>query len=177
LNDTFFVSAPQLKRDPLGSTVRLLRVDRVLVLTAWLALSCTEADVDIKAPKRALRTDLLGCYALFVGGRPLDSTYYGSSPRVRLDSVPLQSRGRVLRRLDLASRLQDSSQTPFTSWAVDSLAGYIQFSFHNGFSGAVLTLEERESIDSLKGRIANYWDFGPGVSDRRKVRAVRVPCA
>src|SRR6266581_478641 len=92
-------------------------------------------------------------YELFVGGRPLDSTYYGSSPRVRLDSLPLQSSGRVLKRLDLAGRLQDSSKAPFASWAVDSVAGIIRFSFHNGFSGAVLMLEEKEGIDTLDGRI------------------------
>jgi len=38
-------------------------------------------------------------------------------------------------------------------------------------------LEEKEGIDTLDGRIANYWDFDPGISDRKMVRAVRVPCA
>jgi hypothetical protein len=136
----------------------------------------------LKAPKRGLRSDLVGCYALFVGDRPLDSTYYGSSPKVRLDAMPLrgpidsQTPDRVLRRLDLVGRLQDSSRRPFTYWAVDSVSGVVKLSFHNGFSGAVLSLREKERIDTLDGRIANYWDFGPGVSDRARVRAVRVPC-
>lgn len=147
-----------------------------------LALSCTGADGDWQTPKRGLRSDLVGCYALFVGDRPLDSTYYESSPKVQLDAMPQrgsidsQTPNRVLRRLDVAGRFQDSSRRSFPYWAVDSVNGVVKLSFHNGFSGAVLSLREKNGVDTLDGRIANYWDFGPGISDRARVRAVRVPC-
>jgi hypothetical protein len=132
----------------------------------------------LKGPQLELRADLVGCYALFVGGRPLDSTYYESSPRVLLDSMPLTGRGpiRMLRRLDLTGRMRDPLERPFTSWVVDSVTGILRLSFHNGLSGAVLSLRDKKGSDTLEGRIANYWDFGPGVSDRGRVRAIRVPC-
>ena len=152
----------------------------VLATVLLLTLGCAE-EQDLQNPYHGLRAELVGCYALFVAGRPLDSTYYGSSPQVGLDSLPLRGNlksaaYRVLRRLDARGRQVDAPEKTFTSWAVDSLTGTVELSFHNGFSGAVLTLRPAGHRDTLEGRIANNWDFGPGVSDRAKARAVRVPC-
>ena len=153
-------------------------MNRLLALAFPLAMACAGDDGNLKGPQHELRTDLVGCYALFVDGRPLDSTYYGSSPRVRLDSMPLRGRGpfRILRRVDLTGPLRDRLEQPFASWVVDSVAGIVRLSFHNGFSGAVLSVRLRDGSDTLEGRIANHWDFDPGVSHRARVRAIRVPC-
>jgi len=141
-----------------------------------LMLSCGD-EQELKNPYHGLRADLLGCYALFVAGRTLDSTYYGSSPRVRLDSLPLGLvTDRVLLRLDPRGRQLDTPEERFASWSVDSLTGKIELSFHNGFSGAVLRLRPTGHPDTLEGRIANHWDFDPGITDRAKARAVRVAC-
>src|SRR6266568_5040222 len=61
----------------------------VLATVLLLTLGCAE-EQDLQNPYHGLRAELVGCYALFVAGRPLDSTYYGSSPQVGLDSLPLR---------------------------------------------------------------------------------------
>jgi len=141
-----------------------------------------------QTPQRSLRSDLLGCYALFVGGKPLDTTYYNSSPRVRLDSTVFEIRHgdtlfwtwRLLRRLDLHGRAVDPSgrKDPFPFvWWVDSLTDSLHLSFVDGFSGAVLALAPRTASDTLYGRIEEHWDVGPPfATSQHSARGVRVTC-
>ena len=161
-----------------------------LVFSLILQLaSCSTAPPRPGLFRSALRHDLLGCYALYSSkGRPLDSSFYRASPRVRLDSVPAwptyrDSRRvvpRLMLRLDATERRIDSANSPHSlgpSWVVDSMTDTLRLSFSDGFSGAALSLSASAAGDTLRGHIKEAWDFGPPFeTSRGKGWAVRVPC-
>src|SRR5258706_12298574 len=65
-----------------------LALAAIIGVTSW---SCTAGPGQERSgtPRDALRDELLGCFALYTPrGKLLDSTFYNSSPRVRLDSLP-----------------------------------------------------------------------------------------
>ena len=146
-----------------------------------------------------VRLGLLGCYSLRdKNGRPLDSTYYNSADIVRLDTLPEPTtpdefkarmtgdhlaprfRGpRYGRLVPLGERAGsvDLGLGGGLGWWQDSVTDSIQLSFVNGFSGTGLTLNAPEPLgDTLRGRIVEHWDFGPGNIDRGAGSAIRVRC-
>jgi len=171
---------------------RTIRVTTVAVLLSAAALTAIvgmawwrsrpEQEASLR---RALRGDLLGCYALFgADGRRIDTTYYNASPIVRLDSAALAGTidslagmWRQLAALDtlgMARRTTRGMWAP--SWSADSLSDTIRVSFVNGFSGAEFVLAAPPGVDTLRGRAAEHWDFGPGTKRRGAAHAIRVPC-
>ena len=165
---------------------RLRPIQFVAFLAAARA-SAAQAPFDTVPPARlSLRAELVGCYALSAGEHPLSqSEYYNASGLVWLDTsvarqwapseafrmlVPLDS------SLDPTSR---SRRHVGPSWSADSLTDSVRLSFSDGFSGAFLVLLAPAGVrvDTLRGRVANAWDFGPPfVTDRAPARAVRLPC-
>ena len=125
--------------------------------------------------------DPVGCYALLLRHRLLDSGYYNSSPFVELDRTPLYAdrpRSRKLRRLEEpGSYLDDDSvsqRIPF-AWWVDSLTDTLYISFVNGYSGTVLRLHPA-GADTLQGLIVESWDLGPRETNHAPAEAIRVRC-
>ena len=137
--------------------------------------------------RRALRSEVLGCYALYGdNGRRVDTTYYNASPVVRLDStvsphVADRFAGmlRVLVSLDtLGQPDEPTSGVLPPTWRSDSLTDTIRLSFVNGFSGAEFSFAApRGSLDTLRGRAAEHRDFGPSTTNRGAARALRIPCS
>ena len=160
---------------------------RISTLVAIVCMACSTGDSQEK-PRDALRAELVGCYAIYTrAGKLLDSTFYNSSPLVRLDSTPLGITAhdtvpgiiRAMARLDQSGRPLD--QTPptrfsFRSWYADSLSDSIRISFSNGFSGAEAILAAPGRVDTLWGRIVENWDVGPTTNSRGRIYAVRVRC-
>jgi hypothetical protein len=138
-----------------------------------------------QGPRDQLRSELLGCYALYTAsGKLLDSTFYRSSPFVRLDSNAMGASARDtfpgifrrLIRLDVSRRPSDPIDAPFSWWA-DSLSDSVRLSFSDGLSGAQVILAAPTPVtDTLFGRIEEHWDVGPTVNQRGPVRAVRLRC-
>lgn len=144
---------------------------------------------DRETPRDAVRSELLGCYAIYTaGGKLLDSTFYNSSPLVRLDSAIILSTDRdsspgvyraALRLNKSASPLYHSRRAADfdAAWWADSLSDSVRISFSDGFSGAQVILgAPRGRADTLLGRIEEHWDAGPAVNQRGAVRALRVSC-
>ncbi len=160
----------------------------IIGVTSW---SCTAGAGQERSgtPRDALRDELLGCFALYTPrGKLLDSTFYNSSPRVRLDSLAVGITARdtmpgVVRRmwrLDAAGQRldRDDPQSLFGRvWWADSLTDSVRLSFSDGFSGAeVILAAPNPAADTLNGRIEEHWDMGPTTNQRGRVRAVRVRC-
>lgn len=135
--------------------------------------------------RRALRAEVLGCYALFGENGRIDTTYYNASPLVRLDSgAPRQANDsspwhpRSLTALDslgAPSRTTRGMWAP--DWSADSLTDTVRISFSNGFSGAVFVLSAPPGSDTLRGRAYESWDVGPSITRRGAAHAVRVRCS
>lgn len=146
-----------------------------------------------------VRLGLLGCYSLRdKNGYPLDSTYHNSADMVRLDTFPQpttpdefkarmtgdhtppQYRGRGVGKLIPLGDRADKVRLGFggeLDWWQDSVTDSIQLSFVDGFSGTGLTLNAPEPLgDTLRGRIVEPRDFGPGNVDRGAGSAIRVRC-
>jgi len=149
-----------------------------------LVISACGRGESLPQPRDALRAELIGCYALYTpAGKLLDSTFYNSSPLVRLDSTSLGISGRdtvpgVFRRLvrlDPAGHPLDQHDPGFRSWWADSLSDSVRLSFSDGFSGAQVIIDAGGRSDTLLGRIEEHWDFAPP-NHRGRVRAVRVRC-
>jgi len=150
-----------------------------------LACAAQRSDSGVNL-RNALRRDLVGCYALFTdSSRRIDTSFYNASPLVLLDSTPslLDSSAGILRlmfRLDSTGRsIPPGRARPLGPvWGVDSTTDTLRLSFSDGFSGAALSLMASPgSGDTLRGRIAEHWDFGPPfVTERGKGFAVRIPC-
>jgi hypothetical protein len=163
---------------------RLRPIPFVAFLAAARA-SAAQAPFDTVPPARlSLRAELVGCYALSAGHRPLTHPeYYNASGLVRLEtslarqSAPPES-FRMLVPLDSSlDPTNPGRRHPGPSWWADSLTDSVRLSFSNGFSGAFLVLlaPAEVRVDTLRGRIANAWDFGPlFVTQPAPARAVRV---
>src|SRR5262245_22616954 len=182
-------------RDSLGSTTKGLAMcsKQRLVALATLAFTIaacasSRASRSLALPRHGLRADLLGCYALYKpDGTLLDSTYYNSSPLVRLDStlsgIPSDTGRTAFRdliRLDSAGYPLDTGG-PHSffgrTWLADSLSDSITLAFSDGFSGAYAILAAPpDKTDTLSGRIEEHWDMGPSVNQRGPVRALRIQC-
>jgi hypothetical protein len=161
------------------------------IMLASLALACHEPRyVTDGEPlvRDLLRSDLLGCYELFsANGKPLDSSYYNSSPRIQLDSMSLGVTARdtwpgIYRsalRLDqqgIPVDQPDSLNQHFRSWWADSLSDSIRISFSDGHSGTLLVLSAPDNHgDTLHGRLGESWDFAPD-TPHGKGKAIHVPC-
>lgn len=157
----------------------------ILAIRPALAQASGERDEPVR---RALSTQVVGCYALFAGaGKRVDSDFYNASSLVRLasvahpafagDSVP--SGRRLVIRLDTAGRRLDPiNPKPRLGpvWWADSLSDSIDISFTTGFSGAFLVLAPSPSGDTLRGYIEDHWDFGDPTRVGTKAYAVRMPC-
>jgi len=163
----------------------------VALATLALAMSaCASnmAHVPLGLPRHGLRAELVGCYALYKpDGRLLDSSYYNSSPLVRLDSTSTgfatdtgRSVFRYLARLDSTGNpVEHAGPRTFFNriWWADSLSDSVRLSFSDGFSGAVAILAAPPNrTDTLLGRIEEHWDMGPTINQRGAVRAVRFTC-
>jgi hypothetical protein len=156
---------------------------KIATLLLLVSAACTRGEA-LQQPRDALKTELIGCYALYTpAGKLLDSTFYNSSPLVRLDSTPLGITARdtvpgVFRRLvrlDSNGRPIDPDAPRFRAWWADSLTDSVRLSFSDGFSGAQVILAASGRGDTLVGRIEEHWDFAPPNS-RGRVRAIRVHC-
>ena len=161
-----------------------------LVAIAFTITACTTTrpPTSVQQPRSGLRTELLGCYALYKpDGKLLDSSFFNSSPLVQLDSAAAgmthetsPAAFRSLIRLDSAGNPVDQlDPTSFLGriWWADSLTDSVRLSFSDGFSGAVAILAAPHGkADTLSGRIEEEWDMGPSVNQRGAVRALRVKC-
>ena len=160
-------------------------------LLAFTTAACASSQAQRRrsVPRDGLRAEVLGCYALFTpAGKLLDSSFYNSSPLVRLDSAStgITARDTVpgvfrsLLRLDATGRPLDpvDPQSWFgRDWWADSLTDSIRLSFSDGFSGALVILAAPPTVaDTMWGRIEEHWDMGPTVNDRGRVLAVRLRC-
>lgn len=136
-----------------------------------------------KGARLGLRSEVLGCYALYdSSGARLQRTYYNSSPVIRLDSATLRSSKssaagplRYLVRLDTAGRMVRKGGEARMWWA-DSLTDSIRISFSDHLSGAFVVLAVPDGADTFTGRIENQWDVGPSITDQGRIHARRVPC-
>jgi len=161
-----------------------LRLIPFVALLAAARASVAQGPLDSVPPaRRALRPDLVGCYALSAGQHPLSqSEYYRASGLVRLDTTvaPKWAPPEAFRMLvPLDSSPADLSLRHLgPSWWADSLTDSVRLSFSDGFSGAFLVFLAPPGVrvDTLHGRIANAWDDGAVVTDGAPARAVRVPC-
>ena len=163
---------------------------RTLAALAATIAACTTSRPPASAqlPRSGLRAELLGCYALYKpDGKRLDSSFYNSSPLVRLDSIAARMTSetspaafRSLVRLDSVGNPVDQlDPTSFLGrmWWADSLTDSVRLSFSDGFSGALAILAAPHGrADTLSGRIEEDWDMGPSVNQRGAVRALRVKC-
>ncbi len=181
----------------LDTTTRAMR----LSTPACLALACLaaisgcvngeEENTPIPAARTELRSEMLGCYALYTRrGTPLDSTvFYHASPVVRLDSssvrssqndVPTADGRRHLHRLSatLQPLSRDERHIPWESWWSDRDTDTLRIGLSTGFSGTMLALAPvTTTADTLRGRVEVRWDSGPPfVTDRTRALAVRIPC-
>ena len=163
-----------------------MSIGSTLVMLAVTACHRAPAEGRAWVPRSALRRELVGCLALRdARGRAADSGYYGASPRVWLDTVPIGSidplagAAWLLRRLDAEGRpLDQAVPHPLFSprWTADSLTDSVRLSFHDGFSGAVFILAAPAGADTLRGRAVEYWDVGPSKTNRGRVWALRIRC-
>ena len=165
----------------------------ILALALVVAIgACRPSNAQERTPllRDELRRELIGCYALFdARGRPVDSSYYNSSPAVRFDSLVagITDRDTIpgvywwLHRLnDQGVPLDSPGAGPHAGpvWWADSLSDTIRLSFSTGFSGAEFILSApRRALDTLGGRAVERWDFGPPfVDDRGGAFAERIAC-
>jgi hypothetical protein len=142
-------------------------------------------------PRRGLRSEMLGCFALSVVDSGISGGYYRATRTVRLDStagrdlVPFHGTFRFLVRYDslghavdaLKSRRRWDGVAP--AWWADTLDDSVRLDFSDGLSGAEFAFlaSPGTALDTLRGWVANNWDFGPPFqTDRRAARAVRVAC-
>jgi hypothetical protein len=137
----------------------------------------------------------LGCYTLHqADGQLLDSTYYNSAPRVRLDTMTIARRSdqrqhllglmepqdALGRSLDDPERRQraptDDSPAVGAIWSGDSLSDSVWMDF-GGLSFTFLVVAPVGGHwDTLRGRVGEAWDVGPRFTARGQAIAVRVPC-
>ena len=163
---------------------------RPLVVSVGLGLLCACAR-EQRWPmlRNGLRSDVVGCYALYAGRRRVDTSLYNASPSVQLDSTLLErmSNDTIPGVFRSMTPLREP-RTPASSarqgrvaprWAADSLTDTIRLSFVNGFSGAVLVLSApRGRTDTLVGRLYESWDFGPPFETTHgPARAIRQSCS
>jgi hypothetical protein len=129
--------------------------------------------------RNGLRTDLIGCYALYFERGRVDGSLFNATPSVRLDSMPFRSTWRSMTGLSLAGKpapLRQPSQPP--QWTADSLTDSVRLSFVDAFSGAVFVLDALAGrTDTLRGRVFESWDAGPPfVTPRGPAHAIREVC-
>lgn len=134
---------------------------------------------------RSDRVELPGCYTLYTGDGRAVSGYYNASPRVRLDAASIGNRrvqgdARRMIRLNAEGRRLDESSHASTfppRWSYDRATDSLALSFHNGFSGATLSLYAPPGPrDTLRGTIQENWDFGEPTTDHTTAYAVRTSC-
>src|SRR5262245_50912614 len=136
--------------------------------------------------RNALRTDLIGCYALYFERGRVNGSLFNASPSVRLDSMPWgKMKGeapkawRSMTGLSLAGRptsLRAGGLVP-PNWRADSLTDSVRLSFIDGFSGAVFVLDAPAGrTDRLRGRVFESWDAPPYSTARGPASAVREAC-
>lgn len=145
---------------------------------------CAEAQG--QAIQNGLRTDVLGCYALYAGSTRVGTSLYNASPSVRLDSAIVGNFGsaavpllvRAMQPLSVANEPVPPKRLLFDpSWMADSLTDTLRLSFIDGFSGTVFVLAApRGHADTLTGRLYESWDVGPSTSNHGPARAVRQAC-
>lgn len=139
-------------------------------------------------PRAVLRADVVGCLRLFErDGRRIDTSSYNASHWIALRATAWRAPdGREYPGLFSAQRL-DSTYRPVElapvdlrgpRWSADARGDSIRIDLGDGFSGALVVLDAPQSRrDTLKGRIVQLWDFGPGASNARRMYAVRAQCA
>ena len=184
----------QLMRDSLGSTTKgvLMCFQPRLVTLATLVFiiaACTSRRASLDQPQYGLRTELLGCYALYKpDGKLLDSSYHNSSPLVRLDSTLSKLGGsprtpfRYLIRFDsTGSHLTTDGPRSLwidRTWLADTTSDSIRLYFLDNLSGveAILAAPRDRIADTLSGRIEERWDTVSSSKPRGAVRALRIKC-
>jgi hypothetical protein len=159
----------------------LVTVVVALALSVWY----TRSERGVLA-RRALRSEIVGCYALYGNkGQRVDTTYQHASPLVRLDSTlpsgvvaTFAGMFRVLIAFDSLGRPRGTTSEMFPpTWSADSLSDTIRVSFGDGFSGAEFSLAAPpRALDTLWGRAAEHWDSPPSTTRRGSAYALRVPC-
>ena len=172
-----------MKRLLIRSLLAVVFVLAVLTVTTGVMWWRTRPE-EPTLQRHALRRDVLGCYALFgADGQRVDTTYYNASPIVRLDSISVRGSGdsvmwgnvEALDTLGRPSRTTRGMSGP--SWSADSLSDTIRVSFVNGFSGAEFVLNAPVGGgNTLRGRAAEHWDFGPRTTRRGAAHAQRIDC-
>ena len=118
--------------------------------------------------RSVLLQDLPTCYALyhFTGQPASESLYWApTATRVRADGV--------LERLDHKERHQRGQ----SQWMRDSLSDSVRLSFSSGFGGTIFTLGAGQDVWMLRGRAAQFRDFGPDAGTvGSPAFAVRIDC-
>jgi hypothetical protein len=134
--------------------------------------------------RNALRTDLIGCYALYFEHGRVYGSLFNAAPSVRLDSSlwrrarrEARSAWRSMTGLSLTSR-PTTPRGPYPPrWTADSLTDSVRLSFIDGYSGAVFVLHAPEGRTAmLRGRVFEFWDGPPGFTDRGPAGAIRESC-
>jgi hypothetical protein len=140
----------------------------------------------VTSGRQTLRTEVIGCYALYFERGRVDGSLSHATPSVRLDSAlwrrwegdsahggrrlltALSANGRPNLRLPPLVRPQ---------WIADSLTDSVRFSFNDGFSGAEFVLNAAPGqMDTLRGRVFEHWNTGPFQTSRGPAYALRQPC-
>jgi hypothetical protein len=144
--------------------------------------------------RKALRTDLIGCYALYFERGRVDASLYNAAPSVRLDSIPWgktkhESHNawfgssstvesiRSMTGLSLAGHPTAPRGRYPPRWTADSLTDSVSLSFIDGYSGAVFVLNAPPGRTAmLRGRVFEFWDGPAHLTARGPAGAVRESC-
>jgi len=137
--------------------------------------------------RRSLRSDVLGCYALYFERRRVNGSLYNATPSVRLDSAAWRPNPRDSTQLGfriMIGRTMSGVRATVRSgalpprWSADSLTDTVRLSFIDGFNGAVFVLGAPPGYaDVLRGRVFEFRDAGPPHEIARGMAyALREPC-
>ena len=168
-----------------------MRTKTILLALICILVACLPSrdatSSEATVPRKKLRTDVLGCYALYgERGERVDTTYYNASPVVRLDSadpegIVASSKGfwRSVVALDTLGRPSGTTRAMLPpTWRADSLTDTVRISFVDGFSGAEFVFSvPLGARDTLRGRALHHTDVGPPHTYSLGVaHAIRISC-
>ena len=165
----------------------MLAARSLFIASGLGVVCCADAAAQRPAARTGLRTEVLGCYALYSGLKRVGvAQLYNASPSVRLDSLRASRQAgdtvpavRAMVPLNASGEpVAPARPRPYSpSWTADSLSDTVRLSFVDGFSGAVFVLDApRGRPDTLRGRLYELWDVGPSETTHGPARAVRQPC-
>jgi hypothetical protein len=175
-------------------TLRLRFLCASFVGASCVAACRPQSQSGISPARNWSPAQLLGCYEILDSTRHrADSAWYNVMGLVRLTDVPMREfAGTSTRRAWHLRPLSDSRNGHWKAdpsgamehanemaplWFLNSSGDVAIFAFGDGFSGAGIRFFASDARgDTLRGRVTEYWDYGPFKNDRGVAYAVRRVC-